>query len=277
MIDQNIPLAGVVGCPIAHSKSPILHNHWLKINRIAGHYIPLEVHSDDLADVIKILPRMGFRGVNVTIPHKEKVLEYCQIITDSAQKIGAANTLKFLADGQIEADNTDAYGFIENIHQSVPDWSAKGQTALVLGAGGAARAVVFALLENGAEKVFVVNRTRIRAEHLKEDLGAGIEVIDWDQISAFVPVSDLVVNTTSLGMKGQMDLDIDLVGLRPWALVTDIVYNPLKTSLLRQAEAKGNTVIDGLGMLLHQAVPGFEKWFGHRPAVDQMLREVVLK
>lgn len=273
---EGVQLAGVIGDPIGHSKSPALHGHWLKRYGINGHYIPMHVTRDDFADVLKTLPKMGFRGVNVTVPHKEIALQLADTITDRAALIGAANTLTFTSTGKVQADNTDGIGFLANIKQKYPEWSASYGSALVLGAGGAACAIVSALLADGAPEVILVNRTRSRSENLRDRLGARIKVMDWTKIPQVLPDIATVVNTTSLGMVGQPPLNIDLAGLHKETLVNDIVYAPLKTELLLQAEQAGAHIVDGLGMLLHQAAPGFERWFGHRPEVDDELRKAVL-
>lgn len=277
MTHTRIPLAGVIGHPIAHSKSPRLHGHWLKTYGIAGHYIPMDVAPQDLEAVLRTLPKAGFVGVNVTVPHKEAVMAIADQITDRATLIGAANTLIFREDGKIHADNTDGYGFMENLRSGAPDWDPKAGPALVLGAGGAARAVISALLEAGVPDIFLSNRTRLRAEKLREDFGKRVQVIDWVQAGNVVEDSDLVVNTTSLGMVGNSELRVPMDGLKPSTVVTDLVYAPLKTKLLLTAEEAGCTTVDGLGMLLHQAVPGFERWFGERPVVDSATRAAALR
>lgn len=271
-----IPLAGVLGHPIAHSRSPALHGHWLKRYGIKGHYIPMNVAPEDLQEALNMLPRLGFVGVNVTIPHKEAALKLADVVTDRASLIGAANTLIFRKDGRIHADNTDGAGFIANLRQSAPDWQPAAGPAVVLGAGGAARAVVAALIEVGVPEVRLTNRTRPRADAIRADFGAKVTVSDWVQAGNLMEGAATVVNTTSLGMVGKPELRVPLDALEPTALVTDLVYAPLKTQLLEQAEALGCTVVDGLGMLLHQAVPGFERWFGHRPEVDAETRAAVL-
>ncbi len=272
-----IPLAGVIGHPIAHSKSPLLQRHWLKTLGISGYYIPMDVSPDHLAQVLDTLPKAGFVGVNVTVPHKERVMELAHQITDRAALIGAANTLVFRDDGTIHADNTDGYGFIENLRQGAPDWVPNAGPAAVLGAGGAARAVVSALLDAGVPEILISNRTRLRAELLQKDFGKRLKVIDWVQAGNMLEEATTVVNTTSLGMIGKPELRVPLDGLQPGAVVTDLVYAPLKTRLLAEAEAAGCTTVDGLGMLLYQAVPGFERWFGQRPTVDAATRAAVLR
>jgi len=272
-----IPLAGVIGSPIAHSKSPRLHGHWLRKLGLPGHYIPMDVAPEDFEQVLRSLPKAGFVGVNVTVPHKEAALKVADVVTDRATLIGAANTLIFLEDGRIHADNTDGYGFIENLRQNAPDWDAKAGPAAVLGAGGAARAILASLLDAGAPEILLSNRTRARAEALQSDFGSKVKVVDWVQAGNMLEDAATVVNTTSLGMLGHPELRVPLDGLQKGALVTDLVYNPLQTRLLREAEEMGCVTVDGLGMLIHQAVPGFERWFGKRPEVDADIRAVLLR
>lgn len=271
-----IPLAGVIGHPIAHSKSPQLHGYWLRRYGIKGHYIPMDVGQADLRDVLSTLPKLGFVGLNVTIPHKETVLHLADIVTDRAALIGAANTLIFRKDGRIHADNTDGSGFMANLRQNAPQWQPSSGPAVVFGAGGAARAVVAALIEVGVPQIRIANRTRPRAEALRADFGAKLKVFDWVQAANMFEGAATVVNTTSLGMAGKPDFRVPLDALEKSALVTDIVYTPLKTQLLLDAQSRGCTVVDGLGMLLHQAAPGFERWFGQRPDVDDATRNAVL-
>ncbi|MCX8953353.1 shikimate dehydrogenase [Ruegeria sp. NA] len=276
MTDNRVPLAGVIGHPIGHSRSPKLHGHWLKTYGLAGHYIPMDVASADLETVLRTLPKAGFVGANVTVPHKEAALKIADHVSDRATVIGAANTLVFRTDGSIHADNTDGYGFMENLRSGAPDWNAKDGPAVVFGAGGAARAVLQALSDAGVPEILLTNRTRARADHLKEEFGQRIRVVDWVQAGNVIENAELVVNTTSLGMQGQPELRVPLDGLQPGAVVTDLVYAPLKTRLLQTAEEAGCTTVDGLGMLLHQAVPGFERWFGVRPEVDADTRAAAL-
>jgi len=261
MTQHSIPLAGVIGHPIAHSKSPRLHGHWLKRYGIRGHYIPMDVSSNNLAHVLSVLPMMGFRGVNVTIPHKEAVLDIADVISDRAALIGAANTLTFQGDGKLHADNTDGLGFISNIKQNAPDWVPSEGPAMVLGAGGAARAVVAALLQERVPAILLANRTRARADALKSHFGGKIEVVDWNNAPHRLDETATLINTTSLGMNGKEELKLPLDGLASTALVTDIVYTPLRTTLLANAAARGCHTVDGLGMLLHQAAPASEGWF----------------
>ncbi|WP_199259655.1 shikimate dehydrogenase [Paracoccus binzhouensis] len=273
---RNAPLAGVIGWPVAHSRSPRLHGHWLARHGIDGHYVPLPVLPEHLAEVLRAMPRMGFVGANVTIPHKESVLALADVVTDRAALIGAANTLIFRPDGKIHADNTDGYGFIANIRQSAPDWIPDLGPAAVIGAGGAARAVVASLLESGVPELRIANRTRIRAEQIRAEFGAKVVVYDWAQAGNMLEGAVTVVNATSMGMEGKEALRVPLDALSPDALATDLVYTPLMTPFLAEAQARGCEIVDGLGMLLHQAAPGFERWFGQRPEVDDELRAAVL-
>ncbi|MFD1795115.1 shikimate dehydrogenase [Paracoccus aurantiacus] len=275
-LPAHVPLAGVLGWPIAHSRSPLLHGHWLQRYDLPGHYIPLPVRPENLLEVLRGLTKMGFVGANVTIPHKETVLQIADIVTDRAALIGAANTLIFREDGKIHADNTDGYGFISNLTQNAPDWQATRGAAAVIGAGGAARAVVASLLESGVPELRITNRTKLRAEQIKAEFGAKVVVYDWAQAGNMLEGATTVVNATSMGMTGKLPLRIPLDALSPDALVTDLVYTPLMTDLLKEAQSRGCKVVDGLGMLLHQAVPGFERWFGRRPEVDEDLRQAVL-
>ncbi|SFJ69388.1 shikimate dehydrogenase [Jannaschia pohangensis] len=267
-------LAGVIGDPIGHSRSPRLHGTWLRRHGIDGHYVPLHVLPDDLSRTLDLLPRLGFAGINVTIPHKEAVFDLAHDVTDRASAVGAANTLTFV-EGEIHADNTDGYGFIANLRDGAPGWTAD-RPALVLGAGGAARGVIAALLDAGVPQVTLVNRTRGRADALADLFDDGVEVADWSDLPDTMASQGLLVNTTSLGMAGQPPLEIDLSGLPKTAIVTDIVYTPVDTPLLVQARAAGHPTVDGVGMLLHQAVPGFARWFGVTPTVDDDLRRAVL-
>ena len=236
----------------------------------------MDVTTSDLETVLRSLPKMGFVGVNITIPHKETVLGIADLITDRATLIGAANTLIFRKDGKIHADNTDGYGFLENLRSGAPDWNPKDGPAAVLGAGGAARAVIVALLDAGVPEILLSNRTRARAEKLQSDFGNRIRVIDWVQAGNMIEEAALVVNTSSLGMVGKPEMRVPMDGLRRGTVVTDLVYTPLRTKLLETAEQKGCVTVDGLGMLLHQGVPGFERWFGPRPEVTEATRRAVL-
>jgi shikimate dehydrogenase len=277
MIDHpRIPLAGVIGSPIAHSRSPLLHNYWLKRYGIKGHYIPMDIGQADLPQALQMLPKMGFVGCNVTLPHKETVLALADIVTDRAALIGAANTLIFRADGKIHADNTDGAGFVANLRQNAPNWDPKSGPAMVFGAGGAARAVIAALIEVGVPEIRLTNRTRARADALRTDFGAKITVVDWVQSAHNLHDVATVINTTSLGMISKPEFNVSLAHINPKALVNDLVYTPIQTEFLTAAANAGCTTVDGLGMLLHQAAPGFERWFGHRPDVDDETRDTVM-
>lgn len=271
-----IPLAGVIGHPIAHSRSPALHGFWLRRYGVKGHYIPMDVAPADLETTLRHLPKIGFVGLNVTLPHKEAILKIADVITDRAALIGAANTLIFRKDGKIQADNTDGAGFVANLRQNAPHWVPAAGPAAVFGAGGAARAVVAALIEVGVPEIRIANRSRPRAEALRADFGAKLVVYDWVQAANMLEGAATVINTTSLGMAGKPEFRVPLDAIEPGAVVNDLVYNPLKTTFLAEAEQRGATIVDGLGMLLHQAAPGFERWFGPTPAVDEATRQAVL-
>lgn len=269
-------LAGVLGWPVGHSRSPRLHGFWLERLGIDGAYVPLAVSPKNFAQAVAALPHMGFRGANVTVPHKEEALRLVDELDPLAERIGAVNTLVVRDDGTIEGRNTDAFGFLENLVRGAPAWIPGSGPAVVLGAGGAARAVVAALVDSGVPEIRLVNRSLPRAEQLAEDIGGNIRVAGWDQAAAALDGAQLLVNTTTLGMNGQPPLDMDLAALPMSAVVNDIVYAPLMTDLLTRAQARGNTIVDGIGMLLWQAVPGFEAWFGVRPEVTPELRAFVL-
>ncbi|NNE89674.1 MAG: shikimate dehydrogenase [Silicimonas sp.] len=277
MTENRIPLAGVIGTPIAHSKSPRLHQHWLRRYGIRGHYVPMEIVSADLDDAIAMLPKLGFVGVNVTIPHKEHILNVADLVSDRAAVMGSANTLIFRADGKVHADNTDGYGFLENLKQGAPDWDATSGPAAVIGAGGAARAVISSLIDAGCPEIRLSNRTKTRAEGLRQEFGTKVEVVDWVTAGNMLDGATTVVNASSLGMTGAAEMRVPLDALSKSAVVTDLVYAPLETPLLAYAKSIGCRTVDGLGMLLHQAVPGFERWFGLRPDVDDELRQAVLQ
>lgn len=275
-MDQTSRIAGVVGWPIGHSLSPRVHDHWLRRYRIDGHYVPLGLRPQDFEAAFGALPKLGFRGVNVTIPHKEAALARATTISDRAALIGAANTITFRPDGGIHADNTDGDGFIRNLRQAAPAWRAARGPALVLGAGGSARAIVAALLSEGAPEVRIANRTRSRADLLRGHFGGKVAVLDWDGASEAADGAMTIVNATALGMAGQPDLAVRLDAAPRETLVADLVYRPLLTPFLALARRLGLSTADGLGMLLHQAAPGFERWFGRRPEVDDELRAAVL-
>ncbi|QCO15127.1 shikimate dehydrogenase [Azospirillum brasilense] len=276
-ISGKAKLAGVFGWPISHSRSPRLHGYWLEQYGIDGAYVPLAVPPDRIEQAIRALPALGFRGCNVTVPHKEAAYRTVDRLDATAKRMGAVNTIVVGEDGSLEGRNTDGFGFIENLRSGAPGWSAADGPALVIGAGGAARAVVASLLDEGAPRVWLVNRTRARAEELAADIGGAIEVADWVSRETLLEGAALVVNTTTQGMAGQPPLELDLRALPGSAVVTDIVYTPLMTPLLAAAQARGNRVVDGVGMLLHQARPGFAAWFGREPEVTEGLKTAVLQ
>ncbi len=266
------PAACLIGWPAAHSRSPLIHHHWLHTLGIAGGYVIEAVPPEDLAAFIGHLGGRGFVGANVTIPHKERVLELAE--PDArARAVGAANTLWF-EDGLLRATNTDVEGFINNLDASASGWE-RAEEAVVLGSGGGARAVVFGLLERGIGRIHVVNRTAARTQALADQFGARVQPAGWNDVAALLPHAELLVNTTSLGMHGQPALELDVNALPASAVVADLVYVPLETPLLALARARKLRVADGLGMLLHQAVRGFELWFGRRPDVTSELRALV--
>ena len=236
----------------------------------------MDVGENDLEAAIRALPKLGFVGVNVTIPHKEHVLEIADLVSEQAESTGSANTLTFRDDGMVHADSTDGYGFMENLRSNAVEWSPAQGPAAILGAGGAARAVIASLLKAGVEEIRLSNRTRARSENLRQEFGAKVRVHDWSEAGDMLTGAKTVVNATSLGMVGNDELSVPLGELSGDAVVTDLVYVPLDTEFLAQARRIGCQTVDGLGMLLFQAAPGFESWFGITPHVDDQLRQAVL-
>lgn len=270
-------LAGVMGWPVAHSLSPRLHGFWLEHYGIDGAYVPLAVGPADFADALRLLPRLGFAGVNVTVPHKEAALAAVDSVDAEARRVGAVNTVIVGADGTLIGRNTDGFGFLESLRAGVPGWSAGRGPAVVIGAGGAARAISAALADGGAPEVRVVNRTAARATALAEHIGGTVTALSWEHRAAALADAALLVNATTLGMAGAPPLELDLAALPAPAVVADIVYAPLETPLLAAAAARGNPTVDGLGMLLHQARPGFAAWFGREPEVTAEVRAFVAR
>lgn len=264
--------ACVIGWPVEHSRSPLIHRYWLERFGIDGDYVKEAVRPEELERFLGSLEARGFAGANVTLPHKEAALRAAESADKAAVAIGAANTLWLDPDGTLHASNTDAYGFMTNLEAEAPHWNTGRRPVMLLGAGGAARAILHGLLGAAAEHILVANRTRERAEALAEAFGPAVEVVDWEDRHRALQGCGLLVNATTLGMTGKETLDIDLAALPKDAVVADIVYSPLETALLAAARARGNRGVDGLGMLLHQAVPGFERWFGLRPEVTPELR-----
>lgn len=269
-------LAGVMGWPVSHSLSPRLHGFWIREYGIDGAYMPLPVSPANLEHALRVLPKLGFRGVNLTVPHKETALPFLDDVDEIAKRIGAVNTVFVLETGALSGTNTDAEGFLANLKTGVSGWTPRSGTAVVLGAGGAARAVVAGLVDAGCSSVVLLNRTASKAQALATHIGGPITVRDWSERNDAVEKATLLVNTTTLGMNGHAPLAIMLQALPQDAVVTDLVYAPLETPLLAEARARGNPVVDGLGMLLHQAAPGFEGWFGKRPQITPALRRHVL-
>ncbi len=269
-------LAGVIGFPIGHSLSPAVHGFWLRKLGINAHYIPIEVSGGDLTEVIRALPKMGFRGVNITVPHKETALRICDSVSDQAALIGAVNTLTVSENGKIRGDNTDAYGLLRSLGESKPDWRAGDGPILVLGAGGAARGVVYALISEGAQEVHIVNRTREKADLLKNEFGVRVTAHGLGSLRELAPKMGTVINATSLGMEGKPPLAFPYQCLSRGTAVLDLVYSPLETELLREARSRGCTAIDGLGMLLHQAAQSFHHWFDIQPVVGDAVRRAAL-
>lgn len=272
---QSFKLAGVIGWPVAQSRSPVLHGHWLRQYGVSGAYLPLPVQPERLADAIRGLRALGFSGCNVTIPHKLGVLKLVDQVDPVAARIGAVNTIVVQDDGTLSGFNTDAYGFLASLRDVRGDFKASSGPIVVLGAGGAARAVVVSLLDDGAQEIRLANRTMERAQELSRIDPSRIKVVAWQERGTALDGAALLVNTTSQGMVGYPPLEIALDTLPKAAMVSDIVYNPLETQLLAAARKRGNTAVDGLGMLLHQAVPAFEAFYGVRPHVSNELRRAV--
>jgi len=268
-------LAGVMGWPVMHSRSPALHNYFFKQYGLAGTYVPLAIRPERLEAALRALAPLGFAGCNLTIPHKERALEIVDEVDALARRIGAISCVLVRPDGSLAGTNNDVHGFARNILQQQPDWRADAGPAAVIGAGGGARAVVYSLLDRGAREIRVANRTRARAETLAHEFGSAVVAIDWDDRHRALDGAAMLVNTTSQGMVGQPPLDLDLATLPSGALVADIVYIPLETPLLAAARRRGNRTVDGLGMLLHQACIAWKLWFGIDPEVTPELRATV--
>lgn len=269
------PRAGIIGWPVSHSRSPILHGYWLRKYGLTGSYERIPIAPENFRVEFRALADAGFTGANVTIPHKQTAMLCCDELDPIARRIGAVNTI-VIKDHRFYGSNSDGFGFMENLRQSAPDWNPHSGPALIIGAGGAARAVIPALMDAGVAKIHLFNRTRSRAGQLANDLGGPIHTHDWVDLNALLADCALLVNCSSLGMAGQPQLDISLHALPRSAYVYDLVYTPLHTPLLATAAARGNPTIDGLGMLLHQARPGFAAWFGVMPEVDATLRNLLL-
>ncbi len=268
-------LAGVMGWPVMHSRSPALHNYWFTRYCLAGAYVPLAIEPGNLAAALRALAPLGFSGCNLTIPHKERALDTLDEVDPLARRIGAISCVVVRPDGSLAGTNNDSYGFVHNILQQQPEWRADAGPVTVIGAGGGARAVAYSLAERGAKEIRVTNRTPARAEALAREFGPPVAAVPWSERHRALAGAAMLVNTTSQGMTGQPPLDLELEALPIAALVCDIVYIPLETPLLAAARARGNRTIDGLGMLLHQARPAWQAWFGVDPEVTPELRAVI--
>ena len=275
MQEKSYCLAGVMGWPVAHSRSPLIHNYWLQKYGLTGSYVQLAVQPGQLATALSGLAALGFKGCNVTIPHKVEALKLIHLVDANARRVGAVNTVVVQPDGSLKGMNTDGFGYIQSLLDAQPDWRANSGPVVVLGAGGAARAVVLALADEGAKEIRLVNRTLYKAEAMAAEFGSSVKAIPWELRDAALSGAALLVNTTSQGMHGHQPLDLDLSALPTHALVSDIIYVPLETPLLQAAKARGNPTVGGLGMLLNQARPAFEAWFGILPDVTPELRRSV--
>ena len=263
-----------MGWPISHSRSPILHGYWLKTYKIDGVYLPFPVAPKNLEICLRTLPKLGFVGSNITVPHKEAALKFCDRIDDLACQIGAVNTIVVEKDGSLSGSNTDAFGFLENL-RAESNWNPNNGPTMILGAGGSARAILVAMINAGIGDILITNRSQLRSEQLASEFAPHCTAIPWGNVSSKLNGISLLINATTLGMSGQPPLELSLDALPVSAVVYDIVYSPLKTNLLRRASQRGNPVVDGLGMLLHQARPGFGAWFGHLPEVTGELRKII--
>jgi shikimate dehydrogenase len=268
-------LAGLMGFPVMHSRSPKLHNYWLAQHGLIGAYLPLAIRTEGLRDALRALPALGFSGCNLTIPHKEAALAIVDRVDPVARRIGAMNCVVVAPDGSLEGQNHDAFGFVESIREAQPNWRADAGPIVVIGAGGGARAVLVSLIDQGAREIRLVNRTPARTAALQRDLGGPITTLPWEKREAALAGAAMLVNTTNQGMVGTPPLDLALDALPPTALVSDIVYIPRETPLLAAARKRGNPTVNGLGMLLHQARPAFRAWFGIMPDVTPELRAMI--
>ena len=272
---QTFGLAGVMGWPVAHSRSPQIHNYWLQKYGIKGAYVQLAVQPGDLAVALPGLSALGFRGCNITIPHKVDALKLVHEVDANAQRVGAINTIVVQADGSLKGMNTDGFGYIQSLLDAQPNWNAGTGPVTVLGAGGAARAIVLALADRGAKEIRLLNRTAGKAESLAAEFGGPVKALPWNERHAALADVALLVNTTSQGMHGNPPLELTLDALPKHALVSDVIYVPLETPLLAAARQRGNHTVNGLGMLLNQARPAFEAWFGVMPDLTPELKQAI--
>jgi shikimate dehydrogenase len=268
-------LAGVMGWPVMHSRSPLIHNHWLAEHGLTGAYVPLAIKPEGLGAALRAMAPLGFSGCNLTIPHKEAALALVDSVTPAARAIGAINCVSVGLDGSLAGANHDGFGFVASVEEALPAWQADAGPAVVIGAGGGARAIIYSLIAEGASEIRLVNRTRQRAAAVAAALGSPVTVVPWERRHEVLAGAALLVNTTSQGMVGQPPLDLALDDLPRSAVVVDIVYVPRLTPLVAAARARGNPAIDGLGMLLHQARPAFRDWFGIMPEVTPTLRTLI--
>ena len=269
-------MAGVMGWPVAHSRSPTIHNHWIRQYGLQGAYGLFSVQPDKLEDAIRGLPALGLAGCNITIPHKVNAMKLMDVIDPLARRMGAINTIVVTPEGALHGFNNDGFGYIQSLLDAKPDWKADAGPVTVLGAGGAARAVVLSLLDQGATEIRLTNRTRGKAQALCDEVGSGIKVVDWSERHDALNGVALLVNTTNQGMHGEPELDLQLDQLPTTALVSDAIYVPLETALLRNARLRGNATVNGLGMLLNQARPAFNAWFGVMPEISPELVQAIM-
>lgn len=275
-MENKFVVAGVMGWPVAHSRSPVIHNHWIREHGLEGAYGRFPVQPGTLDDAVRGLRALGLAGCNVTIPHKVDAMRLMDVVDPLARRMGAINTIVAMPDGALHGYNNDGYGYIQSLRDAKPDWQANTGPLTVLGAGGAARAVVLSLLDQGAQRIRLLNRTREKAQAMGEEFGPAVQVFDWAERHEALADVALLVNTTNQGMHGQPELDLRLDQLPSAALVSDVVYIPLETPLLRAARLRGNGTVNGLGMLLNQARPAFKAWFGILPEITAQLRQAIM-
>ncbi len=275
-MNNSFTIAGVMGWPVAHSRSPLIHNHWIRQYNLSGAYGAFPVEPSNLEAAIRGLQALGLAGCNITIPHKVNAMAYVDWVHPLAQRMGAINTVVVQADGALHGFNNDGFGFIHSLLEAQPTWQANAGPIAVIGAGGAARAIIVSLLDEGATRIRVINRTHSKAEELAQEFGSLVTSVQWGNREDALIGASLLINTTSQGMHGEPALDISLTNLPTDALVSDAVYIPMETPLLKEARQRGNSTVNGLGMLIHQARPAFQAWFGVMPEVtDKLYAEVI--
>lgn len=275
-MNEQFIMAGVMGWPVAHSRSPLIHNHWIKKYQLSGAYGRFPVEPKNLEAAIRGLSALGLAGCNITIPHKVEAMQYMDWVDPHAQKIGAINTVVVQANGTRHGYNNDGFGYLQSLKEAHAQWRADTGPVVVLGAGGAARAILVALLQEGATEIRLLNRTLDKAQALAQEFGTSIQALPWSQRHEALAQAALLINTTNQGMHGTPALDLTLDELPTTALVSDIIYTPLVTPLLEQARQRGNTTVNGLGMLIHQARPAFEAWFGVKPAATSEISDLLI-